>query len=241
MNYESFGCVQVDTVCNGTMTGVTEVDDQIKDERTMEVKSNIGMYSYTAPNLAHGLNGRVVCFVNDALGVKKANVSDSFGKEVFVNFYQWLIMIIHATYLNFLVTNHVTDVTAFIGEDGSICVECSFINGSNALGCEVEFRDRITDECLPCIRYTISKLSNFLFALKCFNHISQGNFSVVAYDKVSNHTSDIRAAVYNELQEYLLVPVDNFYFKTSPLVPSTSMNTVKGMLCKILAFWFHIV
>ena len=109
-------------------------------------------------------------------------------------------------------------MTAFIGKDSSICVKCSFINGSNALGCEVEFRDRITDECLPCIRYTIFKLSNSLIASKCFNHTSEGNFSVVAYDKVSNNTSDIRAAVYNELQEYLLVPVENFYFKTSPLV-----------------------
>ena len=137
-------------------------------------------------------------------------------------------MIIYAIQFNFLVTHHVTDLTAFIGKDGSICVECSFINGSNALGCEVELRDRITDECLPCIRYTISKLSNSLIASKCFNHTSEGNFSVVAYDKVSNNTSDVRAAVFNELQEYLFVPVEDAYFKTSPLVPSTSMNTVKA-------------
>ena len=127
---------------------------------------------------------------------------------------------------------------AFIEKDGSICVECSFIKGSNALGCEVEFRDRITDECLPCIRYTISKLLNSLIASKCFNHTSEGNFSVVAYDKVSNNISEVKAAVYNELQEYSFVPVESVYFKTSP-VPSTSMNTVKGMHCKILVFWFH--
>ena len=75
-------------MCNGTMTGITEVDNQIKDEKVMEVKANVGMYSYTAPNLTHGLNGHVVCIVNDALGVEKANISDSFGKELLVNFYQ---------------------------------------------------------------------------------------------------------------------------------------------------------
>ena len=81
-----FGYIQVDTVCNGTMTGVTEVDNQIKDEKTMEVNSNVGIYNYTAPNLAPGLNGNVLCFVNDALGVTKANVSDSFGEELLSNF-----------------------------------------------------------------------------------------------------------------------------------------------------------
>ena len=123
---------------------------------------------------------------------------------------------------------------AFIGEDGSICVECSFINGSNALGCEVEFRDQITDKCLPCIRYTISKLPNLSTASKCFNHTSEGNFSVVAYDKVSNNTSDIRASVYNELQEYFFVPVENVHIKptlrvSTLLVSSSTSGIFSGL------------
>ena len=66
------------------MTGITEVENQIKDERTIEVNSNVDMYTYTAPNLAPGLNGNVLCIVNDTLGFAKANISDSFGKVLSV-------------------------------------------------------------------------------------------------------------------------------------------------------------
>ena len=130
-----------------------------------------------------------------------------FHLVIVLNPFFWLVF--SWSFHNFLATHHVTSVTAFI--DGSICVECSFANSSDALGCEIEFRDRITDECEPCIRYTIYRVSNSSSAFKCISHTSEGNFSVVAYDKVDNKTSHLRADVYNELPEYryLLVPADN--------------------------------
>ena len=67
MNFLGTSLFQVNASCNGTMIGITEVDNQINDEKTIKVNSNADMYTYTAPNLAPGLNGHVVCFVNDAL------------------------------------------------------------------------------------------------------------------------------------------------------------------------------
>ena len=134
------------------------------------------------------------------------------------------------SYYDVSATHHVIFVTAFIGSDISICVECSFANGSDALGCEVEFRDRITDECDPCIRYTIYRISSSSSAFKCISHTSEGNFSVVAYDKVdnSNETSLLRAAVYNDLPEFLLVSEHDEFSTSSPLLSVST--TTRGKL-----------
>ena len=112
-----------------------------------------------------------------------------FHLVIVLNPFFWLVF--SWSFHNFLATHHVTSVTAFI--DGSICVECSFANGSDALGCEVEFRDRITDECDPCTRFTIYRISNSSSAFKCISHTSEGNFSVVAYDKVGNESSQLKS------------------------------------------------
>ena len=125
--------------------------------------------------------------------------------------------------------HHVISVTAFIGSDSSICVECLFVNGSDAIGCEVEFRDRITDECELCIRYTIYRIYISSSAFKCISHTSEGNFSVVAYDKIGNETSWLRAAVYDELPEYFLVQVDVSFSSSSPMLNS-STTPIKGKL-----------
>ena len=127
------------------------------------------------------------------------------------------------SFYNVSATHHVIFMRAFIESDGSICVKCSFANGSDALGCEVEFRDRITDKCEPCIRYTIYRILSSSSAFKCISHAYEGNFSVVAYDKDANKTSWLRAAVYNDLPEFLLVSADNDEFSTS--VPLLNVST----------------
>ena len=124
---------------------------------------------------------------------------------------------------------------AFI--DGFICVECSFANGSDALGCEVEFRDRITDECEPCIKYAICRISNSSSASKCIPHTFEGNFSVVAYDIVGNETSQLRAAVYNDLPEYLIVPADNNH--TAVIISSASVPNASPTLG--ILYQYHAV
>ena len=119
-------------------------------------------------------------------------------------------------------------VTAFIESNGSICVECSFANGSDALGCEVEFRDGMTDDCEPCIKYAIYRISNSSSAFKCISHTCEGNFSVVAYDIVGNETSQLRAAVYNGLPEYLIVLADNNH--TAVIISSASVPNASPTL-----------
>ena len=187
------------------MTVTTEVDDVMTDKEVLKVNSNVGIYIYIASNLTLGITGTVSYVIYDSLGSMKTAINISFGNC----FKCYVLLVFLWLFCNFLATHHVIRVTAFI--DGSICVECSFANSSDALGCEVEFRDRITDKCDPCTRFTIYRMSNSSSAFKCISHTSEGNFSVVAYDKVDNESSQLRADVYNGLPEYryLLVPADN--------------------------------
>ena len=152
------------------MAVTTEVDNVISDKQVLKVNSNVGIYDYITSNLALGITGTVSYDLYDSLGNIKAAINVSFG-NCFESFF-WLVF--SWSFHNFLATHHVTSVTAFI--DGSICVECSFANSSDALGCEIEFRDRITDECEPCIRYTIYRVSNSSSAFKCISHTSEGKF-----------------------------------------------------------------
>ena len=76
------------------MTVTTEVDDERTDKKMMnvDVNPNVGIYTYTALNLALGITGTVSYVIYDSVSNMKAALNVSFGE--WFNFFSTFMFIL---------------------------------------------------------------------------------------------------------------------------------------------------